>query len=1075
MTDDGGAVLRSTQSVMDAEENQVASIVSRTLTDSSTEDIVTAYLYDDEDRLVATILPDGRVTETRYTSFGAEAATVQWQTVADYQTGNDALARISGMTYDDRGNVIAMSYPDGTTTASGFDLENRQIWSQDQRGYRTFMVYDELGRLRFTIHPDDNDGLGAAAPVDPTDARLADNPRTETVYDLTGRVTDTYDELGNRTEFVYEDGCSCFQRRKESIQHLSTGNLVTAFQYDQAGNVTHVTDPRGNTTETRYDDQGRPTIVIHPATDQHPVTQTETTYDPLGRRIAMTDQEGKLTRYRYDGLGRLIEVRQYLDQSLAVGDSSFSLPTSSTDIISTRYTYDEAGNQTAQIDALDRITTYETDQLGRRVTRTLPDDESETLDYDDWGNLETRTDFNGHTTTFAYDALNRLITKTADATHPSLAYPHAIARIEYDYDDTGARIGARTYNASDVELYAETTPRDARGRTDYKDTAAGRLDYGYFVNSLLQDVVSSNADGVNIGYRYDQANRLAFVDDATAGIPAVTTSYTYNDNGSMETMATPNGVTHTYTYDTLNRLRTLNVTNTTETIHSYDYDLRASGHRAGYEETATRYALPATRSYQYDDLYRLTGETITSAPHGANGTVSYTLDKVGNRLFRTSSVGGVGNQADTFNNRDWLDTDTYDANGNTTLGGVGDPALEGTDTYDFEDRLIVRTRADLSTINLSYDADGIRTQKTILDGVASMVSTTNYLVDTNNLTGYAQVFEERTNDLSGTTIKTYAYGSDLIATHTKGPSDIIHSTSYLTYDGGGTVRELTDASGTIIDTYDYDAFGVLIAATGTTDNAYLYRGEQFDSDLGLYFLRARFMNPDSGRFWNMDTYAGRSNDPITLHKYFYAHANPVMGYDPSGRFTLKEIAVTAGISATLNVVLVIPNIVVNWSTLSAGDIAAKIGGAAVSGAATGVIGGVAGKLFFKLVTPRVTWLFQKAVIEGAAGAAASQVAVELWDVLNGKPVTIKNVAGRVFSATLVGALGGGATFKIEPLVSKVFNPTVVNKQGFRVRIPWIEFSQDVISWPGAGGALAADAVTSWIRNGLELMGGFDSP
>ena len=60
-------------------------------------------------------------------------------------------------------------------------------------------------------------------------------------------------------------------------------------------------------------------------------------------------------------------------------------------------------------------------------------------------------------------------------------------------------------------------------------------------------------------------------------------------------------------------------------------------------------------------------------------------------------------------------------------------------------------------------------------------------------------------------------------------------------------------------------------------------------------------------------------------------------------------------------------------------------------------------------------------------------------------------------------------------MSKVLNPTIVNKQGFRERIPWIEFSQDVISWPGAGGALAADAVTSWIRNGLELMGGFDSP
>jgi YD repeat-containing protein len=221
-----------------------------------------------------------------------------------------------------------------------------------------------------------------------------------------------------------------------------------------------------------------------------------------------------------------------------------------------------------------------------------------------------------------------------------------------------------TENAADAQLYAETPPCDARGRTDYKDTAGRRLDYGYYANNLLEDVVSSNADGVNIGYRYDEANRLAFVDDASTGIPAATTSYTYNANGSLATMATPNGVTHTYAYDTLNRLRTHDVVagvgdpGSSTTLHTYDYTLRASGHRAGYTENATRFANAATRSYQYDDLYRLTGETIVAgvADPGLSGTVTYDLDKVGNRLNRTSSVANVTTRSDTYNNRDLLDS-----------------------------------------------------------------------------------------------------------------------------------------------------------------------------------------------------------------------------------------------------------------------------------------------------------------------------------------------------------------------------------------------------------------------------------
>ena len=58
------------------------------------------------------------------------------------------------------------------------------------------------------------------------------------------------------------------------------------------------------------------------------------------------------------------------------------------------------------------------------------------------------------------------------------------------------------------------------------------------------------------------------------------------------------------------------------------------------------------------------------------------------------------------------------------------------------------------------------------------------------------------------------------------------STSFYGYDGHNNVRYLTDASANVTDTYDYDAFGTLIAQYGSTPNNYLYCGQQFDADLG---------------------------------------------------------------------------------------------------------------------------------------------------------------------------------------------------------------------------------------------------
>jgi len=916
--------LRTSYAYHDAQENLLASVTLRTLADGSIEAIPTRHVYDAENRLRFTILPDGRVSETRYTSFGQTEKTLEWPVGTDLATliaagpsGPTSGSRITSFAYDARGNLERTTLPDGTYTATGYDLESRPLWRQDARGYRTFTVYDEVGRPRFTIQPDADDGTFDDAPASADDARLVNNPRTETIYDLVGRVRFQIDEEGATTEFTYDDHCGCAMRRKEMIQHHPEGNLVTRYEYYPSGQIRSVTDPRGNTIGTRYDSHGRPVRTLLPATEEYPATETATTYNVLGQRVAATDQEGKLTRYRHDGLGRLLEVRQYLDQALAASDAAFTLPVTAVGLVSTRYAYDEAGNQTAQTDARDHVTRYQHDALGRRLKRTLPAVDGaakfESFRYDTWGDLWQRDDFAGRTTTFGYDELHRLTSKQADPSHPSLAYSHAVARVEYDHDDNGAREAARTYNASGDLLYTEHTPRDERGRVDYKDTADARLDYDYYENGLLKDIVSATSGGVNLGYRYDELNRLAHVDDASRGLPVRTTSYAYNGNGSLEALTYANGLRHVYRYDSLNRLRLLEVgaavpggVGLVSVLQSYDYRLRASGHRREVAEIGTT-AATRTVTYGYDALYRLTSEAIGGSGTGVSpvGSVSYTLDKVGNREARNSTLPSVGSTAGlTFNARDQLSSDSYDANGNTavgqTAGLVSAPAAP--DVYDFEDRLIVRTRADLSRIYLGYDADGIRIGKTIHDAASTLVSATSYLVCTNNLTGYAQVLEERKTDAGGTTLRTYAYGSDLLSVDRSG-SDIPPvgsvETRYFLYDGGGSVRALADESGAITDRYTYDAFGVLLAHQGTSDNAYLYRGEQYDADLGLTYLRARFYNPDSGRFWNQDTYEGRNTDPASLHKYLYAHANPVRYFDPSGNFSLAEIGHASGIAAIL--------------------------------------------------------------------------------------------------------------------------------------------------------------------------------
>ena len=116
--------------------------------------------------------------------------------------------------------------------------------------------------------------------------------------------------------------------------------------------------------------------------------------------------------------------------------------------------------------------------------------------------------------------------------------------------------------------------------------------------------------------------------------------------------------------------------------------------------------------------------------------------------------------------------------------------------------------------------------------------------------------------------------------------------------------KLTDEGGSVTDTYTFDAYANLSNSTRDTENIYLYRGGQYDSFTGLYYLRARYMNPSTGTFITMDEYAGSVFEPVSLHKYLYANANPVMNSDPSGYETLHgQMTTMAGLAVLYGMVI----------------------------------------------------------------------------------------------------------------------------------------------------------------------------
>ncbi len=455
-----------------------------------------------------------------------------------------------------------------------------------------------------------------------------------------------------------------------------------------------------------------------------------------------------------------------------------------------------------------------------------------------------------------------------------------------------------------------------------QETTSSGNDEFYYYNMLgqLQDVYTLKLNGTPHA-TFSGTNLTTSPPTFSNGTP-LTTAYTYDPAGNLLTVTDPNGVMTAYTYNSLNQLTDELVTNTTTTeplfqeqTYYYSNGLKENQIDTRYNTNGTTVS-STTVTWTYDNERKLLSETsaTTGGPSSLNYTDAFTYDLDGNRLSEkiTGGTTGNGNIIYSYNHDDQLSTEngsytttannyqtiyTYYPDGSletqtrTGSGAVGDIYV-----YDLRSRMIsdTTTASGTAITDYSYDTSSVLASETTNAGTASAV-TIYYLNDPNNLTGYTKAIQESTT-LGGSPTLSYILGSDIIA-----QSGTSNGTAYLLTDGHGSTRALINTSGQVMpnQTFDYDAFGdALDFNPATVQTTWLFGGDGFyDPASGWTYQLARWRNG----FWftQSDTTSGSKSDPISLHKYLYANANPISGRDPSGHLDVAELTVVAGLSLTL--------------------------------------------------------------------------------------------------------------------------------------------------------------------------------
>jgi RHS repeat-associated protein len=273
-------------------------------------------------------------------------------------------------------------------------------------------------------------------------------------------------------------------------------------------------------------------------------------------------------------------------------------------------------------------------------------------------------------------------------------------------------------------------------------------------------------------------------------------------------------------------------------------------------------------------LLPATGLSVIACDGYAANDDSY--DPNSNRLTEVTTVNNATtvNKTYAYNNRNQLTavTDnlaainnvsyTFDANGNQTRKTQGSAIT--TFSYDVKDQLLSVNQNAANVGVFAYDYQGRRIIKDLGGAIVRYAyDGTSVLVETDN---------------TGTTLAKFDYGPDRLLS-------LNHATegrAYYLFDALGSVTNLMNTSGAIQARYQYDAFGNYRSQAGSSFNRFAFTGHEKDNETNLYYFKARFYDPETGRFLNQDAYLGDVNTPPSLHRYLYAYSNPTVYVDLTG-------------------------------------------------------------------------------------------------------------------------------------------------------------------------------------------------
>lgn len=662
---------------------------------------------------------------------------------------------------DSKGNIIKIIMPDGSKREMTYDSNNNLSSEKNELGYMTYFFYDSNNKLLKKVNPIDG--------IKP--------------YKNDGTDDDSQFAIYSYTYFGESDGTNL----KGLIKSETDPNgVTTTYTYDSQGNMLTKTFA-GKTTTYFYDEYNYPIKKVSPAGH---ITQYD--YDYKGNLVKIINENNSVTRRVFDENRRLVkEIQPNLYDATKEGEDYAYAPD-----VGTRYTYDTNGNVLTKKDALGNLTSYT---------------------YDKYNNLLTETKPNGAMYIYEYDALNRIISEKFKESSSSEAVPlktytySIIESNDYTKTTTNTYITDSSYISESIiydKLDREVQKINADNSSSYTsynqdgtvscetDERGSKKYYSYDkLGRLIGTWVQVSGEKYQYsGKEYDKGGRVLkenqcaeFVDKFVVPENVISTTYSYNGDGSVSMSVNPLGGKTAFTYDNDGNLTKKEefYSETKKNVTEYEYDYAGKPLKMIiHTEKGNIYGNPfdsvddvsLTTTYLYDK-----NENLISVKSPLGTTESYTYDALNNQLSITNNCLSVDGQNITVTSYK-----TYDANGNV----LTEKDYNGNTVsyeYDKKGQLIRTIDASGGVEAYYYDNAGRET---------AIVSAKNY-DSTKSLSQMSHT--EYLYNRRGKVIKTIQYYLDPVTSSMK---NFVEST--IDYDEIGNVTKESDASGFGTEyTYDY--------------------------------------------------------------------------------------------------------------------------------------------------------------------------------------------------------------------------------------------------------------------------------